>query len=160
MREYFVKALATVSFLIATMIVTTGHAQGQSLAHPIRARIPFDFIVANKTLVAGEYFIQRAQPYSGDGMVSVRSADGRTKLIRLSNSVQTLDPKAQVTLVFHRYGNQHFLAQVWPAGATIGRQLPKSRTERELERQVRDAGRIGRKTTPVVETVNIIADGR
>jgi len=159
MREYFVKALATVSFLIATMIVTTGHAQGQSLAHPIRARIPFDFIVANKTLVAGEYFFQRAQS-SGDVMLLVSSADGRIKLIRLSNAVQSLDPKAQVTLVFHRYGNQHFLAQVWPAGATTGRQLPPSRTERELERQARDAGRIGRKTTPVVETVNIIADGR
>ncbi len=60
MRKYFVKVLATVSFLIATLVVTTGPAQAQSLANPIRVRVPFDFIVANKTLVVGEYFIQRA----------------------------------------------------------------------------------------------------
>ena len=159
MRQYFVKALGTVSLLIATMVVTTGHAQAQSLANPIRVRIPFDFVVANKTLVAGEYFFQRAQPYSGDGMVLVRSADGRTKLIRLSNPVQSLDPKSRITLVFHRYGNQHFLAQVWPAGATSGRELPKSRTERELERQAREAARIGMRTRPAMETVNIIVGG-
>jgi hypothetical protein len=89
-------------------------------------------------LVAGEYFIQRADP-SGDVIMLVRSADGRTKLFRMSNAVESLDPKRQITLVFHRYGNQHFLAQVWPAGATTGRELPKSRTERALERQAREA---------------------
>ncbi|HEX3252451.1 MAG TPA: hypothetical protein VHS05_23640 [Pyrinomonadaceae bacterium] len=155
MREHFVKALATVSFLIATIVVTAGHAQAQST--PIRVKIPFDFVVGNKTLAAGEYFIRRAQPFSGDGMVAVSSVDGRTHLIRLTNAVQSVNPKTRITLVFHRYGTQNFLAQVWPDGGTRGRELPKSRTERDLERQSRDAGRIGKTTTPVMETVNITA---
>ena len=160
MRKHFVKALATVSFLIATMVVTTGHAQAQSLANPIRVKVPFDFVVSNKTLAAGEYFIQRAQPNSGDGMVLLSSANGQTKIFRLTNAIQSLIPTTRVTLVFHRYGTQNFLAQVWPAGAFRGRELPKSRTERELERQAREAGRIGMKKAPVSEIVTIMADGQ
>lgn len=160
MRKHFVKALATVSLLIATMIVATGQAQAQSLANPIRVNIPFDFVVGNKTLAAGEYYIKRAQPNSGDGMLSVTSVDGRTHLFRLTNALQTLDPKTRATLVFHRYGTQTFLAQVWPGSGTTGRELPKSRTERELERQAREAGRVGKKTTPVTEIVSIAAEGQ
>jgi len=155
MREHFVKVLLTAGFLIATTVVSTGYAQAQSLASPIRVRIPFDFIVADKTYAAGEYFFQRAQPTSGDTMVLLRSADGRTKVIRLSNAVQTRDPKKLVMLVFHRYGNQHFLSQVWPAGATTGRELPKSREERELERQAREVVRVDMRATPTVEIVKI-----
>ena len=154
MRKYFVQALATVSLLIVTLVVTTGQAQAQSLANPVRVKVPFDFVVSNKTLAAGEYFIQRAQPNSGDAMVSLRSADGRTNLFRLTNAVQSLDPKTRATLVFHRYGNQNFLAQVWPAGASSGRELPKSRTERELERQAREAT-MGMTSRPVLEIVKI-----
>jgi hypothetical protein len=54
---------------------------------------------------------------------------------RLTNSAQSLDPKHVDTLVFHRYGDQHFLYQVWPAGGTNGRELVKSRNERELRRK-------------------------
>ena len=160
MRKHFVKALATVSLLIATMIVTTGHAQAQSLTNPIRVNIPFDFIVGNKTFAAGEYYIKRAQPSSGDAMVLVTSVDGRAHIFRLTNTVQTLDPKTRTTVVFHRYGTQNFLAQVWPDGGTRGRELPKSRTERELERQAREVGRVGKKTTPVTEIVSITAEGQ
>lgn len=155
MRQHLVKAFATAGFLIATVVGFTGHAQGQSLADPVRVRIPFDFIVADKTLAAGEYYFKRAQPYSGDGMVYVASRDGKTRLIRLSNAVETRDPKSRVTLVFHRYGNQTFLAQVWPAGASVGRQLPKSREERELERQAREVVRVDMRAAPVVEIVKI-----
>jgi hypothetical protein len=35
-------------------------------------------------------------------------------------------------LVFHRYGSQYFLAQVWSAGNSEGRELPRSRAEREV----------------------------
>ena len=160
MRKHFVKALATVSLLIATMIVTTGHAQAQSLATPIKVRIPFEFVIGNRTLAAGEYYIRRAEIFSGDQMVAVSSVDGRTHLFRLTNAVQALDPKTRATLVFHRYGTQNFLAQVWPDGGTRGRELPKSRTERELERQAREVGRVGKKPSPVTEIVSITAEGQ
>jgi len=38
--------------------------------------------------------------------------------------------------LFHRYGDQYFLFQVWAPGATIGRQFTKSRAERQLLQNV------------------------
>ena len=35
-------------------------------------------------------------------------------------------------LVFHRYGDTYFLSEVWVTGTTTGRQLFRSRAEREL----------------------------
>jgi hypothetical protein len=42
-------------------------------------------------------------------------------------------------LVFHQYGDEYFLTEIWPAGGQTGRALPKSRAERELQRQSNDA---------------------
>ena len=156
MKQHFVRALATAGFLIATVFGATGHAQAQSLATPVRVRIPFDFVVGEKTFAAGEYLVERLESSSGDAMVVVRGLNDRTKLVRLSNSVQSREPKEQATLVFNRYGNQSFLEQVWPAGATTGRQLTKSHSERKLERQARDIVRVEIKSSPAAETVNII----
>jgi len=150
-----VRTLATAGFLIATVFGATGYAQAQSLAIPVKVRIPFDFVVGGKTFAAGEYFFERVQSGSGDAIVAMRGADGRTKVVRLSHSVQTRNPKGEVTLLFNRYGNQSFLEQVWPAGATTGRQLTKSHSERKLERESRDIVRVEIKSSPVAETVNI-----
>jgi hypothetical protein len=35
-------------------------------------------------------------------------------------------------LVFSRYGDRYFLSQVFSAGSGVGRQIPKSKLEREL----------------------------
>src|SRR6266566_4315139 len=40
-------------------------------------------------------------------------------------------PQAKSKLVFHRYGNRYFLTQVWSAGSSLGRELPKSAKEKE-----------------------------
>ena len=40
-------------------------------------------------------------------------------------------PQDKTKLIFHRYGNRYFLAQIWSAGSSRGRELPKSAKERE-----------------------------
>jgi len=97
----------------------------------VRANIPFDFTVANKKFPAGEYFISRPQPSSGDVVLLVSSADGNRNTFRLTSGVWTSAPKESDTLIFHQYGDQYFLSQVWPAGASLGRELLESRAERE-----------------------------
>lgn len=37
-------------------------------------------------------------------------------------------------LVFNRYGEEYFLSQVWTDGGQLGRELPKSKRERSLEK--------------------------
>lgn len=160
MRKQVVKTLATVSLLIGLVVIATASASAQSLATPIKVNIPFDFIVADKTCPAGEYTVRRFQQYSSDNILEISSADGRTKLVRLTNSVQTLTPKRQVTLLFHRYGDQHFLYQVWQAGSTSGRVLTKSHSEKMIAQNNRNAAGVAMANPPQVETVVITGGPR
>lgn len=157
MKKQLVNVLTRIGFLSMIALVTAvGSAQGQSLAYQIRANIPFDFIVADKKLPAGEYSIGRAQQETGDTFLRISSIDGRATAIRLTIPVQALDAKDDGTLVFRRYGDQYFLFQVWPAGSTTGRTLSKSRGEREIERNLpanSPAGKMARNV--MVETVSI-----
>jgi len=60
------------------------------------------------------------------------------------------------SLIFNRYGNEYFLSQVWAKGGSVGRGLPKTRAERELERKTQD-NQIAATKGPELETVTIRA---
>lgn len=152
MRKLLLKTLTAISFLIAVAIVP---AQSQTLAYRLKANIPFDFVVADKTLPAGEYFIIRTRQFSGDDMLTISNADGHRLAVLLTSSVQSLTPKKEGVMLFHRYGDQHFLSQVWPAGATIGRNFSRSRSERELERKAEHIARTGSEKASVTVMVNV-----
>jgi hypothetical protein len=49
-----------------------------------------------------------------------------------TQGVEARREQDQTKLVFHRYGDQYFLSQVWTAGESDVRELWKSRAEREL----------------------------
>ena len=140
MKKVVVKGFIKIGLLAVIAIVGAGaSAKAQSLEYRLTANIPFDFTVSNKKLPAGEYWIGRAQQGNGDSVVRISSVDGHANISRLTNPVITVSPKRQARLIFHRYGAEYFLFQIWPAGATDGRSLPKSRSERELERKAHDA---------------------
>ena len=156
MRKQLLKALATISFLIAIAIVPVRSAHAQTLVYRVRANIPFDFIVDDKTFPAGEYFISRTRQYSSDNVLTISGLEGRTLALHLTFGVETLTPKKQGFVVFTRYGNQHFLSQVWVAGSTTGRALTKGRSERELEREIKNIARRGTDKAPTTETVSVV----
>jgi len=130
MKQQVVNVLVKVGLLVVFAIVPSV-ASAQTLGS-IRANIPFDFTVGDQKLPAGVYSIGRAQQASGDLVLMISSADGHARALRITNPVVTLDPKSKETLVFHRYGDEYFLSQVWTAGSTTGRVFRESRGEREL----------------------------
>jgi len=155
MKKQFVNVLKRVSLLCAILLATViASAQGQTLGYRIKANIPFDFTIGNKKLPSGKYSLGRARQFSDDALISVEDEDGRSKLIGTSMPVLTGDVTREPMLVFHRYGDQYFLYQVWPAGATTGRQFPKSRSEREVEENVVANPSVGNMTAKLV-TVTI-----
>jgi hypothetical protein len=159
MKKEAIKGLAKLGLLIAmTMIAVGTPAKAQSLEYKITANIPFDFTVADKKFQAGEYSLGRSQPSSGDTLVRISSKDGHANINRWTIPVERLTSNDKATLIFHRYGDQYFLFQVWPAGASTGRLLPKSRAERDAERQAHDT-MIGMATkAPEAESVTIVAN--
>jgi len=98
----------------------------------ILAQVPFEFMVANKPVPAGEYIVQPA------------TMDGRTLVIRNTTARLGMFSQASLsegrkaaayTLVFHKYGAQYFLVGMTLAGERITYRLPESKTEAELRAQ-------------------------
>jgi hypothetical protein len=155
MKQQLSIALTKLTFLGVISFIATS-AQGQSLSTVVRVDIPFDFIVADKTFEAGEYSFNPVQ--DNTTVFRISEVDGRFNSVCLTHSVQRPVPNAKNTLVFHRYGNQYFLKQIWAAGTTSGRQMFKSRKESELERSRRRNSPVGKvnKDRRQVETVTTV----
>jgi hypothetical protein len=98
------------------------------------AKIPFSFTVGSKSFPAGEYRVSRLNPQSSQAALAIRSTDGRTGTITLTTDIQGAGVTDKAKLVFNRYGDQYYLAQVWMRVADSGLELPVSRSERELAR--------------------------
>ena len=158
MKFQLVNALAKVTLLSAMLFVpalVSVHAQ--SLQYRITANVPFEFSIGEKKLPAGKYSVGRIRQGSDDTVLSVDDSDGHWKAIRASSSVQTLNTTNKARLVFHRYGNEYFLSQVWSAGAVTGRQFPRTQHERELERNYAASSATQKVTQKrEVETVTIV----
>jgi hypothetical protein len=157
MKKEVTKGFIKVGLLVVMLMIAAGtSAKAQSLEYKLTANIPFDFTVANKKFQAGEYSVGRAQQAAGDMLVRISSADGHANINRFTIPVIRVNPNDKATLVFHRYGDEYFLFQVWPAAATTGRVLPKSRSERDVVRNVHD--NVGMAMLRAPETVTIVAE--
>ena len=160
MKNAVAKGVAKIGLLAVMVIIAASvSAQAQSLSYRITANIPFEFSVAGKKLPAGKYWINRAQQGSGDTIVQISSTDGHSNVIRFTIPVLVYNPVKDSSLVFHRYGDEYFLSEIWPAGGLTGRELPKSRAERELERKAQNNGIAAMKAPDVrVITVRVAAN--
>jgi hypothetical protein len=160
MKKQLGKGFTKAALLAIMIMIAAGTAvKAQTLQYKLTANIPFDFTVADKKFPAGEYSFSRAQQNAGDTIVQISSADGHDNLNRLTVPVLRLTSEDKATLVFHRYGDEYFLFQIWPASANTGRALSKSRGEKEVERKMRDnlVGMAPMKATQV-ENVSIVAN--
>lgn len=135
----------------ATAVVS---AQAQSTSKVV-ADIPFEFSVGYKTMPAGEYSVRTILTASNGLMI--QSADGRTSAVRLSDATERAKGKTNARLVFHRYGERYFLAEVWNGADHTGRQLTKSQEERGIERELTIASTSDKPTQAPFETVEVVA---
>ncbi len=158
MERQVIKRLAIlglVSMFALLGAVTSANAQ---LRNPIRAKIPFDFNVGEKKLPAGEYIFRRVSDFSNTNTMSVNNVDGSVHLFKSTLEAQVLTPKNQSVLVFHKYGDQYFLGQIWLRGDLEGTQLPESRTERTTKRQLAQTQQKNMTGKAIrTETVDILA---
>ena len=107
------------------LIGTVAYAQDLNM----KVNVPFDFVVNGATLPSGEYSVQRL----GIGnAISIRKADHTAKALALGTRCESRKTSEKSKLVFNRYGNRYFLAQIWMAGVNAGQELPKSRLQTEI----------------------------
>jgi hypothetical protein len=120
--------------LLAILAVSSAHAQS---SREMTANIRFSFTVGDKTFPAGEYRVTRLNPASDKAALMIKSADGRMSKIVLTVPVQAGRAEESARLIFNRYGEQYFLAQVWTPADNTGLELSRSRDERSLARNSR-----------------------
>jgi hypothetical protein len=96
----------------------------------MKVAVPFSFIVNGAKLPSGAYLIRTMG--STHEAISIGALEGKAGKLLLTHRCESRGTPDKSKLVFHRYGDRYFLAQIWMAGSNSGRELPKSRQEREV----------------------------
>jgi hypothetical protein len=98
----------------------------------MEANIPFAFEVGNKTMPAGYYRIE-SMPTGAGSIQVIRSANGNAQATISTIAAAAPDITVASALIFHRYGNQYFLAEI-RTGDGHAREVFPSQQEKELAR--------------------------
>jgi hypothetical protein len=126
MKKQTLRRFTVLSFLLMLTAVTVS-AQSER----IRVITSFSFIVGQKTLPAGEYTVEPNRKDS-DNVWLVQSKEGHASALFTTSRVQATETQEEARLVFHKYGDQYFLSQIWTPGGNAGRELLMPRLESQL----------------------------
>ncbi len=161
MKKEFIKGLTMVTIIVVFAVASAVAANAQSSNQPankVVANVPFDFSVGYKILPAGEYSVKTFA--AGESGLLIESADEGTTVLRLSQAIEPGKNKAHARLVFRRYGERYFLAEVWNGADRTGRQLLRSQEETGVENEFasRAASLAATGSTNTYETVEVLAE--
>lgn len=95
----------------------------------MKVNVPFAFGVEDHSLPAGEYLVLTVTP---ERTIRIVSADGKHSAIVNTLPNYAKSPSTRSRLVFHKYGNEYFLAQVWTAGQNVARDPLSSKRAMEI----------------------------
>jgi hypothetical protein len=129
MRKQLTKGFTMLLGIMTLAMVSAVASQGQTTTS--KATIPFEFVVGDQNLQAGSYTV-RAINSSGDAL-RINGVDAKGSAVRLTTPAKGNANHAK--LVFHRYGQRYFLAEVW-SSANDGRELMASRQERAIQKEM------------------------
>jgi hypothetical protein len=125
------KKLLGISTLLSLLVLLTAATSVSAQSQRARINIPFSFVVGQKSFPAGEYTVE---PNSKDTLTvwSLKGENTKDAIVFTTNSVRSDRNNEQTNLVFSKYEDQHFLAQVWMAGDQNGRELVVTASEKYL----------------------------
>jgi len=129
MAKQMIKTLSMLMLLAVVALATT--AVSAQTSRRVVANVPFSFIVGDKELPAGTYWIQPTT--IGSGILRIAGTENLKSTVRLTSSLHR-NNTGTGKLVFHRYQDQYFLSEVWSTGESDGRQLMKSGREKAMKR--------------------------
>ena len=111
-------------------LMLSGMAVAQIGSSRIVTNVPFEFMVANKLVPAGQCIVQAATMDGQNLMIS--NAGAKVGLISSTSTSEEKSRAAHYALVFTRYGDRYFLSGIKLEGSKIRYRLPESKVEREL----------------------------
>ncbi len=144
MRKYLFATL----ILIGVFGLTALQSNAQNI-WGVRANVPFDFTVGDQLISAG-MVSARGVNASSAGTLSITNHTNGENSRRIGHKLASSNAINDARLVFHRYGNRYYLAEVWVPGYKPW-QIEKSASERAMERETHFAKNHRR------QVVNIVA---
>ena len=129
MRKQLLKGF-TMLFAVMTFAMVTAVVSVNAQTMKSKANIPFEFVVGDQNLPAGTYSLG-AITSSGE-VLRIRGVGSEGSAVRLTS--QAKGTAGHSKLVFHRYGERYFLAQVWTTNDD-GRELSTSRQEQAIQKE-------------------------
>jgi hypothetical protein len=130
------RSIATLGIL-ALLVAASAFGQQR-----LRADIPFEFHFGDTVMPAGQYDVHTDVSITRD-VLSVDCLACQSHAFAVTIAIGGgAEPSAEGRLVFHKYGDTYFFAEVWVPGRTHGGALSESKTERELARAAPDVSRV------------------
>jgi len=111
-----------------TFYASNAHAQ---IVGALEVNIPFQFHAGNTKLPPGKYVIRMLDD-SDLTVMEITSADGTTSALFEVQQAEANSTPAKSELIFNKYGNRYFLAQLFDEGNPSGSRVPKSRYEQKI----------------------------
>ena len=121
-------ALLAIILLVPALL----HAQ-MAIKQPLfRVDVPFAFVAGGVHLPAGQYHVYHpGDPY----LIVIEKDDGRARAMAYVHPSATDPSESSTKLVFNKYGDQYFLAQVWTEPDQEVHQCFRCRAEQMLMAQ-------------------------
>jgi hypothetical protein len=109
----------------AAVLAAMGLATGQTGPGDVVVDVPFAFSVSGQQLPAGHYIVN-----AKDEFIRIFNANKQSFFVPTHSALRSASDRSK--LVFHRYGETYFLSSVWVKGNTAGKELYRSKAEREV----------------------------
>jgi hypothetical protein len=123
LRSHLVAALALVAFLGVTAIPAVAQLTG-----PMTVEVPFAFVAGKKVLPAGTYVFSP----STRSTILVRASNGENASIVTTMASDAKDSLGRSEVLFKRYGDTYYLAEVRPAASSEYRRVARTQDEIRL----------------------------
>jgi hypothetical protein len=129
------KQILWMPLILSVMLAGAAVSTRAQSSYGVRADVPFDFVVGDRTIPAGRINAHGISAATQGSLTITNIAQGKLAL-RTGRRVAGAEQAKQAKLVFHKYGNRYFLAQIFTPGYEAW-EVTKSKEERSLERDMR-----------------------
>ena len=116
--------------LVLALVTNIAFAQSHTMA---KADVPFAFTVEPKSMPAGQYSIIEISA----GVLQVRNDSNNASLAVIAQHEESLNPQ-NPRMLFHKYGDRYFLAEVWGGSGNSGMEFPAGKLEQEMRAAYRN----------------------
>ena len=120
------RTLITIALLFTAASLVAQTTPSQRL---MTVKIPFAFAVEDHSLPEGEYTIFTVTP---ERSIRIVSTDGKHSAVVNTLPNYASSPSENSRLVFHRYGDDYYLVQVWTVGQNLARNSLSSKRAMEI----------------------------